>query len=254
MGIPASVLSSVSGLKRDGVLRLYHSHHDEWLEVIYEKNGVIDPEASRRINRFMRSRKSEVVAEMNSDLIRLLDHLQDHFGADTVEVICGYRSPGFNRYLKSEGKNVVENSLHLKGNAADIHLDEIDEKTLRAYLARLKLGGAGYYPDLMMVHADLGAKRLWQDGSFTNRLDIGLFTDLPVDVRTDKVFYFRKEKPRVTLDNPERISLQPEMTLEHFFRGKWREDEGMPFGKFRWKVEAVDGRYQYSNEFYIKRM
>lgn len=91
-----------------------------------------------RINRFMRSRTDEEVRPMDPNLIRLLDHIQDHFKADTVEVICGYRSPAFNKSLKDAGRNVAENSAHMTGIAADIHLDEIPEDKLAKYVWGLK--------------------------------------------------------------------------------------------------------------------
>lgn len=252
-----SVQAEVPFLKRDGILRLYHSHYDDWTEVVYEREGVVQKEGIERINQFMRSRQSGKKTEMSLDLVRLLDHLQDHFGADTVEVICGYRSPDFNRFLKKEGRDVAENSFHMRGMAADIHLDEITEKKLRDYVAGLHLGGVGYYPDLLMVHVDFGPRRFWQDGSFTNRRNIGIFTDLPVTIRSDKLFYFPGEIPERSIANPEHI-LMPSVTTEHFFRGKWVG--GAPFiaplvyGKFRWKVGTMDGRFQYSNEFYLKRL
>ncbi|MBI4412274.1 MAG: YcbK family protein [Deltaproteobacteria bacterium] len=272
-------------LKHDGFLRLYHSHSHEFLEVVYERNGVINEGALKRINHFMRSRDSGKETKMDPDLIRLIDHLQDHFGADTVEVICGFRSPEFNRALKMAGKGVAEQSNHIRGIAADIHLDEISEKKVQAYARRLGIGGVGYYPDQLMVHVDLGRVHFWQDGNFSDRTDIGIFTDLPVTLKTDRLFYFLGEKMRLVLSNPQEAPLNEDLRLEHFFRGKWnnsplplprsgpfgiklphkgatssREGEGellfdrtFPYGKFRWKIETEDGRVQYSNEFYVKK-
>ena len=217
---------SVKPLGQDGFLSLYHSHSHEFLEAAYERNGVIDPTALRRINHFMRSRDSGKEIEIDLNLIRFIDHLQDHFGADTVEVICGYRTPDFNRLLKKEGKNVAESSNHMKGIAVDIHLDEISEKKIQAYARRLKIGGVGYYPDSLMVHVDLGRVHFWQSGNFSDRTDIGIFNEkLHLRLKTDHLFYFPGDRQKVTLSNPENLSLKPNLILEHFFRGEWREDD-----------------------------
>ncbi|MBI2340393.1 MAG: YcbK family protein [Deltaproteobacteria bacterium] len=259
----------VDVLGRDGFLRLYHSHSHEFLETAYERDGTPDPGALKKINRFMRSRDSGKQIEMDINLIRLLDHLQDHFGADTVEVICGYRSPEFNRALKKAGKGVAEQSNHMKGIAADIHLDEISEKKVSAYARRLGLGGVGYYPDQLMVHVDLGRVHFWQEGNFSERTDIGVFTDLPVTLKTDRLFYFLGGKMRLVLSNSQEAPLNADLNLERFFRGKWNNSpspplslrggrgelklQKIPYGKFRWKISTRDGRVQYSNEFYVKK-
>src|SRR3989338_8131458 len=94
-------------LPHDGFLRLYHSHNDEMMEIQYEKDGKIISSAMAQINHFLRSRDSGASAQMDENLIRLLDHIQDHFQADAIEVICGYRTPVFNRYLKFIGRNVM---------------------------------------------------------------------------------------------------------------------------------------------------
>src|SRR5690348_6822974 len=101
LSIPRMVLA----LSHDGFLRLYHSHLDEYLEIQYEKGGRLIPEALDKINYLMRSRDNGEVKAIDPDLIRLMDHLQDHFKADTVEVICGYRRPEYNQKLKDTGHN-----------------------------------------------------------------------------------------------------------------------------------------------------
>lgn len=272
-------------LPYDGFLRLYHSHTDEFLEVQYEKNGTVNQEAILKIKHLMRSRDSGKEIDIDLNLLRLLDHLQDHFGADTVEVICGYRSPEYNEHLKKTGHNVAENSNHMKGIAADIHLDEIPEDVLQKYVRSLKKGGVGYYPDLLMVHVDLGEIKFWQEDKFSNRLNIGIFNKASsLKLTTDKLFYFFGDKMVFKKANFSKKEVLPQWDLEWFYRGKWqivgKFDFGtIPssltfssmskapdknwidgdklhlsrFGKYRWKITASDGGWQYSNEFYLKR-
>lgn len=244
----------------DGFLRLYHSHTHEFLEVHYE-----EPSAAPKLARFFRSRDESGLKPANMQLMRLLDQIGDHFRADTIEVICGYRSGAFNAKLKKEGHAVAENSCHIGGLAADIHLDEINEKTLFDYVRSLKKGGAGYYPDVLMVHVDLGPVRTWVDGRFTDRRNIGEFTDVPGRITTDHLFYQAADVQKLTISG----KFSDAWELQWFHRGEWTVIDHpppvrngkvvwsaatLPFGKFRWKVGTDDGRFQYSNEFYLKKI
>ena len=275
-------------LPHDGSLRLFHSHSGEYIEAKYESGGQLIPSEIKKINHFMRSRDSGEILPLSSDLIILLDHLQDHFDVDTVEVICGYRSEKFNKDLKKSGHNVANESFHTKGLAADIHLDEIQESDLKNYLLKLNLGGVGYYPDLLMVHADFGPKRTWQDGQFTDRKNIGIFNkESSAQIQTNHLFYTDiDQQVLITRNTPPNAH----WSLEFFHRGEWIEllwwnpddkalsamnstrgyqlidsltpakklegristKSGLPLGKYRWVVDGSIDR-QYSNEFYIKK-
>lgn len=277
-------------LPHDGRLRLYHSHLDEFVEVVYERGDERLFEGLETIHHLMRSRDSGERLEISLELIHLLDHLQDHFEVDTVEIISGYRSSAFNAALKQAGRNVAENSNHIRGIAADIHFDEIPEDRVQRYLRGLNLGGVGYYPNLLMVHVDFGPKKFWQEGEFQERLDIGIFNaDNPLQLKTDRLFYYPGQTQRLALiydsDQPK---LRPQLALEHFFRGKWEgvgvlnlaensfgaegielpikratrakgqlwngpKEVVLPEGKIRWRIETKSGQWQHSNEFYLKR-
>lgn len=277
-------------LKHDGYLRLFHSHSGEFLDILYERGGILIPEAMQKINHLLRSRGDQTIHPINTDLIVLIDHLQDHFGADTVEIICGYRSPKFNGELYQAGHNVAKESYHLNGIAADIHIDEIPEEEIVRYLRTLNLGGVGYYPDLLMVHADLGLKRFWQENKFTNRTNIGIFNpDSPLILKTDRLFYLDKQEQSLVVKGADNNSIKS-MQLEYFHRSEFKtllqaeniflqSDKikmklialpaskeatidlaqnmkilSIPYGKFRWKVLTQSGSEQYSNEFYFKRL
>lgn len=272
-------LSYAKALKSDGSIRLFHSHSQEFVEIKYSQDGIMIPEAIASLNKFLRSREDQQINSMNQELIVLLDHLQDHFAVDTIEVICGYRSEAFNKKLYTEGRNVARESYHTMGQAVDIHIDEIPEDVLVQYLKKLNLGGVGYYPRLLMVHADLGLKRFWQEDKFVHRTDIGIS---PIVLKTDKLFYFAGEKQTIKGEYK-----GAGLVLEHFFRGKWKVlleadlKEGdkknfilspqtfpknasihsssastgllVPYGKFRWKILQQNGSEAYSNEFYFKK-
>lgn len=77
------------------------------------------------------------------------------------EIISGYRSPKTNAALRSHSTAVAENSLHLKGMAADVRLPDRNVAALRKAALSLKAGGVGYYPASQFIHIDIGRVRSW---------------------------------------------------------------------------------------------
>lgn len=208
--------------KRDGKINLYHSHQDTWESFEYEQNGKVNPAVYERLNYFMRSRDNGEVKEMDIRLIHLLDHLQDHFDVDTVEVICGYRRPAFNKQLKEMGRNVADDSNHMRGIAADIHLDAIKEEDVVRYVRSLGLGGVGYYPDLLMVHVDFGRKSFWQEGKFSNKTRIGILNEKSAyRLEPKQLFNGKKATIGLVASRKDQAPKVAEVSLQWFYRGKW---------------------------------
>ncbi|MCB1215671.1 MAG: YcbK family protein, partial [Deltaproteobacteria bacterium] len=207
----------------DGLLRLYNYHLEETLEVQYEKNGKLDPIALEKLNHFFRSRDNGENLKIEVALIRLLDHLQDHFAVDTVEIISGYRRPKFNQKLKQKGHKVSSRSLHMQGKAADIHLDEIREETLRDYLLKSQTGGVGYYGPLDFVHVDIGEVRYWGEEIKRRKLIGVLNKEAPIQLTSDKNEYLPGEILNFTWTFQQGHSEEnlSNIQLEQFHRGKW---------------------------------
>lgn len=260
-------------LERDGNVRFYVYHLDEFLKIRYAENSRWRENAERQLKKIFRSRGDNEEQPLDHRLIELADHLQDHFGADTVEVISAYRSPVFNKALKETGHNVADKSLHMQGLAMDIHLDEIRESDLRDYLKSLGLGGVGYYGNKLMVHMDFGPVRFWQDGAFSENTEIGVFNQKnPLKIRTDKLNYAPDEIVTFKFSPP--LTGKTRAVLEKFQHGKWLAVESWEgqeisgswkrviqnkcfpnltrFGKFRLHFENT-GDWQNSNEFYVKK-
>ncbi len=255
----------------DGKIALYTYYLKERVEVRYREGDKIIPEGVKKIAKIFRSRDSESTHPIDTRLIELLDQIEDHFGVRQVEIISGYRSQAFNRELKATGHHVANESLHTKGAAADIHLDEISEEALRDYAESLREGGVGYYPSLNMVHVDVGPVRIWVEGA-PRKAWVGeknesapvTLTVVPDRSVGKKALHALRIEGEGTID--------PKVEIEFFDRGIWtvlgkidsriplREQkeafEKLPFGKFRLKAR-VSGRpdlFQYSNEFYFKKI
>ena len=79
------------------------------------------------------------------------------------EVICGYRSPKTNEYLRgrSASSGVAQRSLHLEGRAVDVRMVGVSVERLHTAGLSLQRGGAGLYTASQFVHFDTGRVRHW---------------------------------------------------------------------------------------------
>lgn len=261
----------------DGKLHLYNYHLDEFLEITFRKNGILDEKAVEQVNQLLRSRDNSEVIKINPQLLDWMDFIQDHYGADTLEIISGYRRKEFNDELLKEGHTVSPVSLHTQGNAIDIHIDEIREESLRDFLLSLQLGGVGYYAQLDFVHMDAGPVRRWGENSNKRKLVGVLDPQNSTQLTSDKNDYLPKEIPQWKWSETADFSKIKDMHLEHFWRGKWEncspplkiqksfsfpmdqihcEKSGpeKKFGKYR-VIFTMDGNEKElsSNEFYLKK-
>jgi len=273
----ASPASNPSG---DGKLSLYRYHTNDAVEVVIRSNDKYNADELAKVYKAMRCRGNGAIHEIDRRLIDLIDHIQDHFGADTVEIISGYRSPEFNKDLKESGHGVASESLHTKGMAADIHIDEISEEAVWKYAKNLGVGGAGFYPCYDFVHVDVGHQAVWAENDCTKRKLVGLDNNPNPDwqIITNKNNYKRGDTITFTAAcHPERMWTDLEETcprsegsrfsgnayLEKFHRGVWKKQKDidfrskkfsaadLPYGKYR--VVYQTNPSAYSNEFYIKK-
>ncbi len=265
----------------DGQLNIYVYHLNERAQVQYRSAPGLN-----RINQLFRSRDSNTQIAIDPKLLTLLDQIEDHFGVRQVEIICGHRTQAFNKELKETGHHVAGESLHIRGMAADIHLDEITEEALRDYALSLKAGGVGYYPSLNMVHVDVGPVRTWEEpaprkawvGESNPQAPVTL-TVTP-DRTLDKKLAQLRIEPKAAA-----VSLESKIDLDFFQEGTWHTVtnfslpslgcstifnhsetvslsslhevlEKLPYGKYRLKVSLCSPQTgsQYSNEFYLKRI
>jgi Bacterial protein of unknown function (DUF882) len=78
-----------------------------------------------------------------------------------IDVICGYRTPWSNNYLRHHSSGVAQNSLHMQAEAIDIRLPVTKTAHLRQAARSLRRGGVGYYSRSDFIHVDLGRIRYW---------------------------------------------------------------------------------------------
>ncbi|HEY5055644.1 MAG TPA: DUF882 domain-containing protein, partial [Acidobacteriaceae bacterium] len=80
-----------------------------------------------------------------------------------IDIVCGYRSPWSNNYLRTLGPStgVAEHSQHMLAKAIDIRVPGVGTAALRNAALALHAGGVGYYPVSQFVHVDVGPVRTW---------------------------------------------------------------------------------------------
>jgi uncharacterized protein YcbK (DUF882 family) len=78
-----------------------------------------------------------------------------------IYIICGYRAPESNEYLRTHTSGVAKHSLHMQAEAIDIRLPGTRTLQFRNAALALGRGGVGYYPQSDFIHVDVGRVRRW---------------------------------------------------------------------------------------------
>ncbi len=161
--LPVSGIAAINRLsapKRK--LFLFNTHTGQKLDVCYYARGKYHSEALKKINYIFRDHRTQEVRPIHKDLLNLLHSISLALDRPTrIHIVSGYRSPETNAKLSKKSKNVVRNSLHMKGKAADIRIPDVDTRGLRNVCMNLKAGGVGYYRKSDFVHVDIGLVRYW---------------------------------------------------------------------------------------------
>lgn len=143
-------------------LYLANPHTGDVFRDVYWVRGKYRSEAASEVDFLMRDHRAEEQVEMDRSLLDILFHIQTRIGPKRpVYVMSGYRSAQTNRLLQEEGLGAVENSMHVVGRAADIHVERVRLADMRRVAVALKAGGVGSYPRGNFLHVDTGRIRFW---------------------------------------------------------------------------------------------
>ena len=162
---PGQSLESATLAPREYRLRFYHTHTNDRLEIVYRRGENYVPEALAKLDHYLRDHRTGEVRHFNPHLFDLLYDLTASVNdsGGVIEVICGYRTPWSNKFLRTRSAHtgVAPHSLHMQAEAIDIRLPGIPTGTVRDAALRLQRGGVGYYRDSDFVHVDVGRVRRW---------------------------------------------------------------------------------------------
>jgi uncharacterized protein YcbK (DUF882 family) len=144
-------------------LHFFHTHTGERLDIVYRHGDAYDPDALERMNHYLRDHRTGDIHDYDPRVFDLLHDLTVALGRPDAEidVICGYRTPWSNEYLRSHGHGVAEHSLHMQAMAIDIRIPGVPTSELRDTALSLHRGGVGYYASSNFVHVDVGRVRRW---------------------------------------------------------------------------------------------
>ncbi|HEX5278986.1 MAG TPA: DUF882 domain-containing protein [Micropepsaceae bacterium] len=137
---------------------------EQLIGVDYWVEGEYVPDALADINWALRDYRTGEVYPIATNLLDLLYHLGTRLETNCrFELTSGYRSPETNAALHELDAGVASNSLHMKGEAADISMPGRPLHKVHETALALRLGGVGYYPDPEddFIHVDIGRVRHW---------------------------------------------------------------------------------------------
>jgi uncharacterized protein YcbK (DUF882 family) len=163
--IPAEPAVATTSPAPEFRLRLFNTHTGEHLDVIYRRGDSYLPEALTRLDDYLKDRRTGDVHHYDPRVFDLLHELETKLGLpdSEIDVLCGYRSPWTNEFLRTHRHGVALHSLHMLAMAIDIRIPGVRTSKLRDAALSLHRGGVGYYAKSGFVHVDVGRVRRWQE-------------------------------------------------------------------------------------------
>lgn len=165
--IAAPTFSNAAGFLRGAGdirrLRMVSTRTGEKIDTIYWIEGEYIKDAVREISRFMRDWRLDEVKNIDTRTIDIM--AAAHNMLDTREpytLLSGYRNAGTNAMLRSRSRGVAKNSLHVKGQAADLRLKSRSVNQMSKAAIACRAGGVGKYGRSNFVHMDCGVVRSWR--------------------------------------------------------------------------------------------
>lgn len=143
-------------------IRMHSGRTGESIDTIYWIDGDYIPEAMAEISHFMRDWRNNKHLSIDNRAIDIW--AAAHALMETDEpymMLSGYRSPETNAMLRSRSRSVARNSLHMKGQAADLRLTNRSVGQMARAAAACHAGGVGKYTGSNFVHMDCGPIRVW---------------------------------------------------------------------------------------------
>lgn len=141
---------------------MYNGRTGERLDMIYWIEGDYIGDAVKEINFFMRDWRNNKI--INIDLRTIDIMAAAHNLLDVNEpymLLSGYRSPETNAMLRRRSSGVAKNSLHMRGEAADLRLASRSVNQMARAASACRAGGVGRYSRSNFVHMDCGPVRSW---------------------------------------------------------------------------------------------
>ena len=143
----APTYANATGFLRGGGdirrIRMYSGRTGERIDMVYWIDGKYIKDALREVNHFMRDWRTSDTINMDTRTIDIMAAAHNLMDAnDPYMLLSGYRSPKTNAMLRSKSRGVARNSLHLKGQAADLRLNSRTVSQMARAALACRAGGA----------------------------------------------------------------------------------------------------------------
>lgn len=143
-------------------VNFYSGRTGERVNLIYWIDGNYIPESMSEINHFFRDWRNNAVARIDPRTVDFLAATHRLLRvSEPYMLLSGYRSPQTNAMLRARSRNVAQDSLHLRGQAADVRLQSRSVAQVSRAAISFSAGGVGRYSRSNFVHFDCGANRSW---------------------------------------------------------------------------------------------
>lgn len=143
-------------------LRMYSGRTGERIDMIYWVEGKYIKDAVREVNHFMRDFRTGDIKSIDLRTVDIMAAAHNLLDAnEPYMLLSGYRAPRTNAMLRARSGGVAKNSLHMKGQAADLRLSSRSVSQMARAAAACRGGGVGKYSGSNFVHMDCGPVRTW---------------------------------------------------------------------------------------------
>ncbi len=143
-------------------IRMHSGRTGERIDVIYWIDGEYVAEAVREVSLFMRDWRNGQAVAIDTRAIDIMTAAHNLLEvSEPYMLLSGYRSPETNAMLRAQSSGVARNSLHIRGQAADLRLDSRSVNQIARAAVACNAGGVGRYSNSNFVHMDCGTVRTW---------------------------------------------------------------------------------------------
>lgn len=144
-------------------IRMYSGRTGESIDTIYWIEGEYIQEALKEVTYFMRDWRNSKMTPIDARTVDIMAAAHNLMDVDEPYLLLsGYRSPETNAMLRSRSRGVAKNSLHMKGQAADLRLKTRTVSQMASAAQSCSAGGVGTYNGSNFVHMDCGPIRTWR--------------------------------------------------------------------------------------------
>jgi uncharacterized protein YcbK (DUF882 family) len=137
----------------------YRVATDESVTVeLFDGHGRLRAAARAQVDRLFRQPTTGRQHRINTELLRLVQRVAEHWPGKRIMVYSGYRPHRRSQY--------APHSKHNVGRAVDFRVEDVSNREVRDFCRALPRAGVGYYPNSRFVHLDARDRRAyWVDYS-----------------------------------------------------------------------------------------